>query len=362
MPKPLRHIFQASGQLVLLGLIIYLVGYLATTSRWTCQLYRTWRFPQSQGHHLAGQLARAQTTNDRLCLLLGPSTVREAFDEEIMRDTRPDIRFLNGGTSGGTIFLYEAMTELLRQSEVKPDCVVLGINSWTLISRDIRLNAAGYTDFLDVTNGQALVEHERNDLRAEAEDQIRLNTLWPYNRVSRHVGRLMRSALYMGQAHLSWHDPLPLPEFSLWHRELGWAPQHMYDDEEPLPDYECNRILNLYQEEGLFDPDRYARPEHLTALRSVLGDLTKISPHVIVLRMPQHSYGREHFEPPARDRMDEVLAEYESRGVVVIDLSAHLPDSAFRDVAHLLGSARPEFSTYVAELVATTIDTKECRE
>ncbi len=350
--KALTHVVCLVG-------VLYLIGYGAVSSRWCFQLYRTWRFPQSQAHHLAGTLAEAQLSDDRICLLLGPSNVREAFDVDEMSQAAPELTFFNGGTSGGSIFTYQAMTELVQQSGVRPDCIVVGLNSWMLISRDLRLNEAGYTDFMDLRSGERLVHHESAAMRGDAHEQVLRNTIWPYNRVSRHLGRLMRSSLFVAQSRLSWHEPRPLDDYALWHRELGRSAQYMYDDVDPLSDEACAEIVAAYEREGMFDASRYGHPEHLAALRSVLDELMELAPHVVVIRMPQVTFGREVLEPLASEALDGVLAEYSGKGVSVLDLEAALPDSDFRDVAHLLGAARPAFSRDVAERIARTILARE---
>ncbi len=342
---------RAFAHIVLLVTIVYGAGYAATTSKWTFQLYRVWRFPQAHGHHLAATLAEGQLSSDDLCFLVGPSTVREAFDSTIMNESVSDLTFLNGGTSGGSILQYEVMAELIEQSGVRPQCVVVGLNSWMLISRKLQLNAFGYTDFLDLTNGPSLVCYEHEDLRVGAEKKIRANTIWPYHRTSRHIGKLLRSAIYASQTKLSWNEPRELSAYSLWHRELGRTQNFRYDDREPLDRAKCDRLLQLFEKEGMFEPTSYGHAEHLNALRSTLDRLMALAEHVIVVKMPENSFGREVLEPFASDALDAVLTEYEGEGVAVLDMTSVLPDSAFRDVGHLLSSARPDFSRLAAKRI-----------
>ncbi|MCH8314778.1 MAG: hypothetical protein IIA64_02290 [Planctomycetes bacterium] len=217
-------------------------------------------------------------------MLVGPSTVREAFDEDVMHEVVPDLRFLNGGTTGGGIYVFEAMNHLIQQASIRPKCIVVGLNARMLIARDIRLNAAGYTDFLDLTNGRALVAKEQPALRSEAHEQIVANTLWPYHRLSRQLGKLARTALFVAQDKLSWHGPLPVSAFCYGPRELGRSNMYRYDDTEPISGKQWERFVRIYEEEGLFDPKRYAHPEHLDSLRMVLDQLMKITPHLIVIQ------------------------------------------------------------------------------
>lgn len=350
---------KALAHLVALFAMIWGIGYGISASRWSAQLYRVWRFPTTEAHHLAAKLGQAQLAIEDVCLLVGPSTVREAFDEDVMHEVVPDLRFLNGGTTGGGIYVFEAMNHLIQQASIRPKCIVVGLNARMLIARDIRLNAAGYTDFLDLTNGRALVAKEQPALRWEAHEQIVANTLWPYHRLSRQLGKLARTALFVAQDKLSWHEPLPVSAFCYGPRELGRSNMYRYDDTEPISGKQWERFVRIYEEEGLFDPKRYAHPEHLDSLRMVLDQLMKITPHLIVIQMPENSFGRDQLAPLASDAMATLLADYQKRGVHILDLSSALPDSAMRDVGHILASARPDFSRVVARFVTDCINGNE---
>lgn len=356
MLGPFQSAFKALLQIVGLFAIIWGIGYGVSASRWSVQLYRLWRFPNTEAHHLAGKLGQAQLTFDDVCLLVGPSTVREAFDEDVMHKAVPNLRFLNGGTTGGGVYVFEAMNRVIQHSRIRPRCIVVGLNARMLIARDIRLNAAGYTDFLDLTNGRALVGKEQPALQSEAYEQILTNTVWPYHRLARQLGKLARTALFVAQDKLPWREPLTVDAFCYGPRELGRSNMYLYDDTKPISGRQWKQLVRVYEEEGLFDSTRYGHPEHLVSLRSVLDDLMKITPNLIVIQMPENSFGREQLAPLASDAMATLLTDYQKRGAHVLDLSDALPDSALRDVGHLLASARPSFSRDVARLVADCIN------
>jgi hypothetical protein len=344
--------------LVSLAAILWGAAFVLTTSRWSMQLYRTWRFPGTQAHHLAAKLGDAQCAGGDVCLLFGSSSVREAFDEWEMHLAVPELRFLNGGTTGGTVFVYEAMSSILERSRVRPRCVVVGLNARILISRDVRLNAAGYTDFMDLRD-RRLLDHEQPALREEAAVQLRANSLWPYNRFARHLGRLARMSLFAVRDQVSWGQPRRLEDFALADGELGRAPQHLYQDTEPLSGKALDRLLAAYREQGMYDPTRYAQPDHLGTLRQVLDRLEAITPHLIVMRMPESSYGRAAFAPFAEAGLAGVLAEYEARGVCVIDLTTALSDRQLRDLSHLLTASRPDFSRLAARRIIACVRQQE---
>ncbi|MCH8822018.1 MAG: hypothetical protein IH984_00790 [Planctomycetes bacterium] len=355
----IRQSFHATFQVMALCAILWGIGYGITTSHFTFQYYRLWRFPNSEGHHLAETLARAQTTRGDICLLIGPSTVREAFDEEIMQQTAPDLRFLNGGTTGGGIYVFEAMNHLIHQSGVNPKCIVVGLNARMLIARDIRLHSAGYTDFLDLFNGSQILSKESIALQDEARQQIVSNTIWPYRRLARHTSRLIRTAIFVAQEKLSWNESLPVTAFSYGHRELGRSSMHLHNDTEPISGEAWDRLMRIYKEKGFFDPARYAHAEHLDSLRGVLDDLFEITQHLIIIQMPENSFGREHLAPLASDAMEILLADYQERGAHILDLTSEVPDSGMRDVGHILASSRPDFSRKVAQFISDCINGNE---
>ena len=350
---------KALAHLAAMYSIIWGLGYGISTSRWSFQIYRLWRFPNVESHHLAGKLAQAQLASEDVCLLVGPSTVREAFDEVVMQDVAPTIRFLNCGTTGGGIYVYEAMNHLIQQSGVRPKCIVVGLNARMLISREIRVNSAGYTDFLDLTTGRQLVSNDTEALRSEAYEQLRTNTIWPYHRHARHLGRLLRRSIFLVQERLSWHDSLPLAEFEYRRKELGQSPVYHYDDTEPISGEAWDRLLSKYDEKGLFDPRRYAHPEHVESLQKVLDDLMNITPNLILIEMPENSFGRKRMAPAASGTMDLLLSQYKAKGILVVDWSQLLPDTAMRDVGHLLAATRPRFSRDVAQLVTDCLNGSE---
>jgi hypothetical protein len=185
------------------------------------------------------------------------------------------------------------------------------------------------------------------------------NSIWPWHRFARQIGRLARSALFVAQTRLSWHEARPVEDFAFGHRELGRARVHHYDETEPLSGAAFERLLDLYHAEGLYDPDRYAGPAEVAVLRRVLDELQSVTPNLVVMRMPESTYGRETFAPFANDAFEAVLAEYEQRGVCVIDCRTALADEQLYDLSHVLGAHRPEFSRLAAERIIACLQQKE---
>ncbi len=83
----------------------------------------------------------------------------------------------------------------------------------------------------------------------------------------------------------------------------------------------------------------------------MLDRLGRASERLIVVLMPAHSWTRDNLDRVPRNPMLEVLAEYGSRGVEVLDLWERFPDSGLRDPAHPLPASRAILSREVAEFV-----------
>lgn len=280
---------------------------------------------------------------------MGPSSVREAFVEEIMEETVPELKFINGGTTGGSIHVFDAMVELLEQSKVNPYIIVLGLNARMLISRKINFNGNGYTDFLDYSNGREIVNAEISSFANDADRELLINSFWPWHRLSRQLGRLIRVGLFHLHKKLYWNKQLDRNDFSLIKRELRPMPKFRYKDKNPFSSEKFDAVLKKYEEEGMFDSSNYAKPQHMESLRQVLESSMKLSQNVVVVLMPEHSYGRENISPFAKAPLLSLLKDYEEKRINFLDLANIIPDSGLRDMGHLLPSSRTEFSRLVAQ-------------
>jgi hypothetical protein len=348
------RLVRATGNLACLAGILWIAGYTLAANPWVMQLYRV--DYGNSAHQLAGALARAQTADGDVCLLLGPSSVREGLDPTVMSETEPDLTFLNGATSGGTVLVLDPMTTMVEQSRVRFRCIVVGLNARLMISRSSRLNGHGYTDFLDWLNGREILRRETSRTsRADAAPEIVANTIWPYHRVARQLGRLLRYELHELHLKVTWHEPLSRDAFALVPHELDVAPPFRYNETRPLGPRAWNRWLDRFRSEGMYDPAKYGWPEHVALLHSVLHRLAARTDQLVLIRMPEHSYGRATFAPLGEPSFGPVLNQARAGGACIIDLSDAVPDSWLRDMGHLLSTRRRGFSRRVARRVAACL-------
>lgn len=285
-------------------------------------------------------------------LLIGASTVREDFDEKIMTDLSPSFSYANGGTTGGSVYTLEVLTSILGQYNVKPDCIVLGVNSRMLVDREIGLNGQGYTDFMDYWHGKELVHLEKAELQEEAYGEVLSNTVFPLHRLSRQLNTFIRYGLYRTHLFFSPRQKLARPNYELRKGDLKRLPTFNYSQTEPQSQI-LQSQLDSFRELGLYNQKIYARERHIVSLRRTLDQCLQITSNVIVIMMPEHSAARSSFGAYADEDLACVLGEYEKKGCFVLKFEEYLADNKFRDVAHLLPSGREVFSKEVAGILST---------
>ena len=355
----MRRFYLAGGQVLLLAVLLWVGAYLLVSLPPVLHLYRL-SFRKAVGHRFAGQMARVKSASRPTVLFLGPSSVREALDEEVMAGAAPRYRFLNGGTSGGSVFLNELLVTLLRQYRVRPDCIVLGLNARMMMDRNLALDAHGYTDFMDRWHGWELVGRQMPGLREAAYRNVLANSVVPLRRLSRQISMLLRYGLYRLQDRYPLVARRPVGDFELKGRELAPFPSHLYTDTRPADEY-LEKMFEHWREKGLFDRKNYARKRHRLSLQETLDDCLEITPNVIVVIMPEHSRLRGSFGAYAVGPMESILSRYKKKGCLVVDRSDSLPDDALRDGGHLLPHGREEFSRDMARTVSRYLKDRKVR-
>jgi hypothetical protein len=317
---------------------------LVATSRTSLRLYDR-QFGSAVAHKFASAAASA-ARHRRSVLLLGASSTHDGFDEEVMDDAVPGWTFLNGGTGMGSIFVYEALTEMLRDYGVCPAVLVIGLHPLALSDRQINFNGAGYTDFFDRWQGWEVVAFDDPRFTADNRRELRQNTLWPGHRLSRQLSRLLRYRLRALHNRFYWGGTLPRQAFEVAPDDLLLRPRYFYSETTPVPGAAAEGA-RWYEETTV----EWAAPRHLASLRRTLDNALGVSPRVVVLLMPEHSLLHEGVTPRVRGPFLDALGAYRDRGLRVLDRSDAMPDGLFRDAIHLLGKGRRRFSRQVAPAI-----------
>jgi hypothetical protein len=346
LASDLRAAARRLAALGLIALLLWLGAYAAATRPVSLRLYDR-QFDNSVGHKFAAAMGRA-ARHDRSVLLMGASSAHDGFDEDLMDAEAAGWSFVNGGTGMGSVFVYEAMTEMLREYRVHPAVLAIGLHPVALSDRQINFNGAGYTDFFDRWHGWDVVAFDDALFRPEDRRELWLNTLWPGHRFSRQTGRLVRHELHALHDRFYWGERLPRPSFEVAPDDLRPRPRYFYSETAPIPGAAAQGV-RWYDE----TTSEWAAPRHLASLRRMLDGALDVSPRVVVILMPEHSLLRERVSARLRAPLVETLEAYRERGLRVLDGSDAVPDELFRDSVHLIGEGRRRFSRQMApEIVA----------
>jgi len=338
-----RQVAQATSFLLLVAVAVWALAYLAATSRLALGFYDV-AFDNTVAHRFAGRLSEAQGT----VFLLGASSTHDGFDERLMDATVPSVRFVNGGTGMGSIFVYEAMAETLRDSGVRPAAIVLGLHPVALSDRQINFNGAGYTDFFDRWHGWNVLQYDDDRFVADDRHEAVVNTWWPGHRFARQTSRYVRSGIYRLHRRWFWGPKLPIAAFERAPADLTPHPEYFYSAVTPVPGA-ADVGVRWFRDQTL----EWAAARHRDSLRRTIEDALAASDRVMVLLMPEHSHLRTQLSQQIRQPLLDVVGEYRNRGVVVVDRSAAMDDEMFVDSIHLLGAGRERFSRQMAgELAA----------
>lgn len=326
---------------VMIGLL-WSTAYLAATRRSALALYDR-QFDNSVAHTFAAAMRRAPGA----VLLVGASSTHDGFDEAVMNEHGRGLRFVNGGTGMGSVFVYEALTGMLRDYGIEPAVSVIGLHPVALSDRHINFNGGGYTDFFDYWHGRGLIEYDHPLYVDENRREVALNTIFPGHRFSRQLSRLARLGILEVHERFYWGERLPRQAFERAPDDLVPRPRYFYSDTAPVPGAALTGV-KWFEE----TTDEWAAPRHAESLRRTLDNALAVSPRVVVLLMPEHSLLRERVSAKLRAPLIAILEEYRARGVQVIDRSAVVADDRFRDSIHLLGSGREQLSRQMAGDIA----------
>lgn len=339
---------ETASRLFLILAVLWAGAYAVASSRTSLRLYHR-QFGTTVAHQFAAAMAKVARER-RSVLLMGASSTHEAFDEALMNAVDPSLRFVNGGTAMGSVFVYEAMAMMLREYGIHPGLLAIALHPVALADRQVNFNAAGYTDFFDDWHGGEIVRNDDPKFISENLSEVQQNTIWPGHRLARQTSRLLRTNLLALHKSMYWGPVLPREAFELGTEDLRPQPQYFYKDTVPLASGAIDGVRWFES-----TTKEWAAPRHLASLRRTLDISLQTSARVVVLLMPEHSELRERVSARLRGPILSVVAEYRARGVLLLDLSAAVSDAQFRDSIHLLGSGRPGFSREVASVLAAQL-------
>jgi hypothetical protein len=343
--------------LLALGAILWGLAYLLAASPLALQLYRP-PIGSLPAHLFAGRLAElAAAGPSGTVALIGPSTVREGFDPREMERTAPGLRFFNCGvTSQGSIPHAEMLLGVMKRFGVRPEILVLGLNSRMLARRENLLGRTGFVDLLDEADARALLPWEPTELWPDTLTAIGADRWWPLNRLGSRLDAVLRYGLL--KAHTLSFGPAARGEaaFRRGGNSLLLPSPYLYKETEHSPVALAEQLAGA-RGRGLFKPDRYGAVEQIHSLHRVLTTALDLADRVYVVAMPEHSAVTAGFGGYADYAFDKTLNAYREAGIGVLDQRRSIPDRLIRDMAHLVAAGRTRLSQSVAaELAARRSD------
>ena len=179
-----------------------------------------------------------------------------------------------------------------------------------------------------------------------------INTLFPLARYSVRIDYLSRYFLMSTNQALSMFKNLQLEHFSGSRGSLKEPKKYIYGDKQFNEKAFLNQIENI-KRDGFYDRTKYGWSDHKNGLRMVLERASEISSKVIVVVMPEHSEIRKSFGSHADRELQEILKEYRSQALRVIDYSDSVNDQLFRDMAHLTGAGRDHLTKKISIITSS---------
>lgn len=297
-------------------------------------------------------LAKTLDDHSRLVLLVGPSTVREGFDTNLMNELVPGTTFINAGvTSPGTMPHEELLVDIIGWYDIHVDELVLGLNSRMLASRLSPIAATRYVDAIKYPDGLQYLQYEVPTERAWALEELDFNYIWPMRRIGVRLDYLIRYALFNLNEAISWKPPLSRADFERTDDPLENRAGFSYSETSHQPEL-LREYLQAMEDHGLLHPSRYGGRAQLESMWRTLQKASKVADRVTVVVMPEHSVVRSGFGTFGDRAFYSVLREFQSRGVRVIDRRAFVPDEQIRDLAHLVPEGRAHLSREIAAAFA----------
>ncbi len=346
-----RSGFRALGIAVLhvafLAIVVWASANWIVSNKGILALYR-YSLGTLPSYRYAERLNDAISATGKKVLLVGPSTVREGFDDQVMNRTSPQYTFVNSGvTSPGTIVHTELLVDMLRWYEIEVDELVLGLNSRMLASRPSPLLGTRYVDFMDY--GESLYYlrfvHPRQSRRTR--EALYENHVWPMNRIATRLDYLVRYGLFELQRRFSWSGSKPRRAFERGSDPLVHRGGFRYRESRHRPEL-LSSHLDTMRRLGLLQAERYGGAAEIQSLRNTLNKARTVADRVTVVIMPEHSAVVDDFASFGDRPFNAVLEEFEAAGVRVVDRRRSIPDELIRDIAHLVPDGRVRLSTDIA--------------
>lgn len=336
--------------LVLFFLIMWGSSTLLHNSNLLIPLYKE-GLGNIPSHRFVSKLVQFQSQcGDKGVLFVGPSTVREGFDDHLYQQLTSTCSVNAGVTSDGSIYHIPLLLDIAKNLDIQSEVIVLGINSRMLSDRKNPITANRYLDFLNQEQIQFYRRYEyKNELPNLDRDAL-VNWLFPLMRYSIRINNLFRDYLISTKIALNNYVDRDIEFFSRGNNRLSKPKKYIYSDKH------FNEAAFLKQIEGVdnmgfMDPEKYGKVDHIYGLNMVLERASEIAPKVIVAIMPENSHVRKTFGAYADHSFNKTLAKYDSESFLVVDFSQSIDDYFIRDIAHVTAEGREQLTKQISTII-----------
>jgi hypothetical protein len=347
-------LLRALRNLLIMGLILWIAGYALAFSRPALLLHNL-SIGEVPAHDFLGRLADLGLPHsNKSVLFLGPSTVREGFEPKIIKQ-QTGLYAVNGGiTSQGSISHSEMQLDVASNFGIKPDYLVLGINSRLLSLRPNPIGSTGFVDYLYSEQIAIQSTKETGKSKQLTTESSLNNKIWPANRLTQRIDYIARFTL-KGLNNVLWNwNEVDQIGFSRGRENLIISSDYVYREQE-FSQVAFDRQWHQMEKLGLFNKDLYGTAIDTEVLGRVIEKSMKLSPNVIIMIMPEHSKARAHLGSWADKAFFDTIELYREQ-VHVIDFSQAIEDRFIRDLAHLVPDGRKQLSMLTSQRINSLLE------
>lgn len=290
----------------------------------------------------------AASTHARLAVVTGLSTAREGIDPiQIYEATKGGVRLLNISSSGGSFSEMRTYSEPLLNSWLEPDLVIMAVHPCWLAGRQLRTSPQSPPAFRG-RGDEILPETGLQQLRGWGALQP-----WVLNN-RRAIYSELRRFMLGWRARLHYWANISSIEAPL-EGDYPWAVRIAYQDQRAPPEF-LQTQLREWGAAGWFDPGSFGvQTAEAQSLRLFVNAILDKTPNLVVVLMPESEEFRSRVPLRAAETLIDIIQAVDS-DISILDLRASLPDSMFRDHAHLNAQGRLALSQEVTRRFFDTPD------
>ncbi|KYG64734.1 hypothetical protein AZI86_11030 [Bdellovibrio bacteriovorus] len=291
---------------------------------------------------------RMMNSQDRLVTIMGISSAREAFDEDVLNAGRDGFKYTNLGTGAfdGLAPSLELFSQLFKKYGSRSDYVFVGLQSYILRPGYLSTLHSGIDDLMTFSAQGDLLSVEVEGSREQLKRKLIANDIFPLSLYTWRVGQMVRLAC------LKLHDFIYSDKVSSVPEDLlKFSPrsEFLYGDKSYDPVNQSLRIKELLKhlEKSDFRPDLSSTESLKRALKD-LGSMSK-NGKVVVLMLPEHSALRNDKRLEwLKSSLYNVLKS-SSEVSEIMDISDIVPDEYFYDGGHVLSPGRKIVTDFLLE-------------